>query len=322
MCAIVIHRLQVSWTVAFIDSAVTNLLLALISFGIINTNKVYAPQKGNHIYSAGYILVMALSVNLLAGWILSCDGLCQQPYQELLSESMPFRFVYSLLMISCMALLSGVRHYARDQEENILRKKEAEKLLKDAELAGLRQQLQPHFLFNSLNSISALAGSKPTEARRMIQQLSDFLRGTLKKDEQQLVTLADEIKHLSLYLEIEKVRFGHRLITDIKMEESCSGLQLPALLLQPVVENAIKFGLYDTTGEVTISIKATCVEGMMVIHVTNPYDSQTSGKNPGTGFGLTSVQRRLYLLYARQDLLETHATDNLFTTIIKIPQVI
>src|SRR5690606_35869240 len=117
-------------------------------------------------------------------------------------------------------------------------------LLRSAELAKLRQQLQPHFLFNSLNSISALAGSKPEEARKMVHQLSEFLRGTLHKDEQTLVPFSDELRHLQLYLDIEKVRFGNRLKTEIDTHETCLNLKLPSLILQPVVENAIKFGLY------------------------------------------------------------------------------
>ncbi len=88
-------------------------------------------------------------------------------------------------------------------------------LAKDAELYKLRQQLQPHFLFNSLNSISALVTSRPEQARKMIQQLSDFLRGTLKKEENQWITLEEELQHLELYLDIEKVRFGHRLHTEL-----------------------------------------------------------------------------------------------------------
>ena len=118
------------------------------------------------------------------------------------------------------------------------------------------QQLQPHFLFNSLNSINALIGFKPDEARKMIHQLSDFLRGTLKKDDDQLqVTLNDELQHLNLYLEIEKVRFGHRLQTEISCDERSGSAKLPSMLLQPIVENAIKFGLYDTTGEVVVSLR-------------------------------------------------------------------
>jgi two-component system, LytTR family, sensor kinase len=321
LCAIVIHRLQISWTTAFIDATVTNLLLALLCFGIINTNRVYAPGKGNYIYSAGYILVLSFIVILVSQAILSCSYLASPEYSLLLENSIQFRFVFSLLMISCMTLLSAIRHYSRQQEENIRRREEAENLLKDAELSRLRQQLQPHFLFNSLNSISALAGSKPAEARKMIQQLSDFLRGTLKKDEHQLVTFSEELSHLQLYLEIEKVRFGHRLHTDIQVGQGCDQLLLPSLLLQPVVENAIKFGLYDTTGEVIISLVATCEEGMLYIRISNPFDPETSGKNPGTGFGLSSVQKRLYLIYARQDLLVCSSKDNIYNTEIKIPQL-
>src|SRR6185436_1417225 len=129
--------------------------------------------------------------------------------------------------------------YMKTESERKQRKSDAEKLAREAELTGLRQQLQPHFLFNSLNSISALAGTKPEEARKMIQQLSDFLRGTLKKDDQQLVSLSEELQQLQLYLEIEKVRFGHRLRTEITNDERSLSLQLPSLLLQPIVENAI-----------------------------------------------------------------------------------
>ena len=91
------------------------------------------------------------------------------------------------------------------------------------------------------------------------------------------------------------------------------------MLLQPVVENAIKFGLYDTTGEVTITVDALDEQGELVIMITNPFDPGTSAAR-GTGFGLSSVQRRLFLIYARNDLLETHTHDNLFITTIKIPQ--
>jgi LytS/YehU family sensor histidine kinase len=154
----------------------------------------------------------------------------------------------------------------------------------------------------------------------MIQQLSDFLRGTLKKEENQWISLEEELQHLQLYLEIEKVRFGHRLSTEIKNETEGMKLQLPAMLLQPVVENAIKFGLYDTTGEVSIGIEAGKADGNLILQVKNPFDPETSLPNKGTGFGLKSVQRRLYLLFARNDLLQTEIEDKLFITTIKIPQ--
>ncbi len=200
------------------------------------------------------------------------------------------------------------------------RKAESEKLARDAELYNLRQQLQPHFLFNSLNSITALIGSRPDEARKMIHQLSDFLRGTLKKEDQQPVSLAEELEHLQLYLEIEMVRFGHRLTTEIIADEACSKMLIPPMLLQPIVENAIKFGLYDTTGIVSIKIIASCVQNQLHVSVQNPFDPETSRPNHGTGFGLSGVKRRLHLLFGYTDLLETNSDSHIFTTTVKIPQ--
>lgn len=241
-------------------------------------------------------------------------------YLVFLEKSMPLRFMFSLLMLLLITLTGWLWFYIQEQQESINRKDDAEKLLREAELSKLRQQLQPHFLFNSLNSISALAGSKPEEARRMIQQLSEFLRGTLKKDDQQLVPLSEELQHLQLYLDIEKVRFGHRLKTVIESSEESLVMKLPSLLLQPVVENAIKFGLYDTTDDVTISISASAELGQLVLSVKNPFDAATSQPRSGAGFGLDSIQRRLYLLYARKDLLSTQQKENIFITTLKIPQ--
>jgi LytS/YehU family sensor histidine kinase len=154
----------------------------------------------------------------------------------------------------------------------------------------------------------------------MVQQLSDFLRGTLKKEETQWVSLHEEMQYLQLYLEIEKVRFGNRLATEIETDEEAGQMKLPALLLQPVVENAIKFGLYDTTGETVIRLQTLKQDNELIVKVSNPFDPETSSPKQGTGFGLKSVQRRLYLLFARNDLLSTEVKDNIFTTIVKVPQ--
>lgn len=241
-------------------------------------------------------------------------------YFSFLDASIVIRTCIAFLAIGCMAMVSVLWYTLQEQKENEQRKADAVRLARDAELFNLRQQLQPHFLFNSLNSINALIGSRPEEARKMIQQLADFLRGTLKKDEHQWVLFEEELKHLQLYLDIEKVRFGHRLITEIIADEESNQLRLPSLLLQPIVENAIKFGLYDTTGSITIRIHSKKENMQLVVSVQNPYDPETSAAAAGTGFGLKSVQRRLYLLFARHDLLITDTGGQLFTTTIKIPQ--
>ena len=268
-----------------------------------------------------YCSILASLWLLVNNWGLDSIILNDPHYTEFLYNSLPIRFFIGLLIIGLMAMVSVVWYTQEDQKETEKRKLEAETLARDAELYNLRQQLQPHFLFNSLNSITALIGSRPEEARKMIHQLSDFLRGTLKKEDQQPVSLIDELEHLQLYLDIEKVRFGHRLSTEISYNEVCKTKLLPPMLLQPIVENAIKFGLYDTTGVVTISIFAECLENELQITVQNPYDPDTTRPKHGTGFGLSGVKRRLHLLFGRTDLLETTSYSHIFTTIVKIPQV-
>ena len=309
---------------AITDSLVSNTLVALCCGFISNNMQYYLPKKERYWY------ILFISLGLSGIILLACKAILVpllndhnggSEYSVFFSRSWAVRYDIVFLQVGCMSILSVLWYSSEEEQENRQRRNDAERLSKEAELFKLRQQLAPHFLFNSLNSISALIGSQPEQARKMIQQLSDFLRGNLKKEEQQWVALSEELQYLELYLDIEKVRFGHRLSTQISCEEDCLGLRLPPMLLQPIVENAIKFGLYDTTEAVTITIRARKVEGNYVrIDVTNPFDPETSRPKKGTGFGLSSIQRRLYLLFARPDLLETHIDNNLFTTTVKIPQ--
>lgn len=313
--------------IAFADSLNINLLIASAGYVVFNSLKYYQPNQKNVMFHITWTLLLTaiLSIGCVAihQWLMATYRFSEDPnYYHYLSESYMIRGVVSFLMISLIAVLSGVWVISQDQQDYAKREEDALRLAREVELTSLRQQLQPHFLFNGLNSISALAGSRPEQARLMIQQLSDFLRGTIKRDDQQLVSLEEEIKHLQLYLDIEKVRFGHRLKTAINRSEDTANLQLPSLLLQPIVENAIKFGLYDTIGEITIRIETSLVDKHLVIVVENPFDPTTS-QPKGTGFGLSAVERKLYLLYARNDLLttrQTNADQPTFTTQVRIPQ--
>ncbi len=136
-----------------------------------------------------------------------------------------------------------------------------------------------------------------------------------------LTDLKTELAHLELYLEIEKVRFGNRLNTLVSADESVLNKTLPPMLLQPLVENAIKFGLYDTLDEVTINVSATFQNPYLQITITNPFDLETSHSNKGTGFGLSSTQRRLQLFYNRTDLLTIKKQDEQFISTLKLPQI-
>lgn len=305
---------------AWVDSFASNFLLAFVCFDITFILRYYhSREKGWYmalVWPAGLAAVALVVLNFIVTSLYVDD-----PYYILVfQQTLPLRFLIAFIILVAFVLLRQLMYYMHAHEDGNKRKLDLEKLGKDAELAVLRQQLQPHFLFNTLNSISALVVTKPEEARRMIQQLSDFLRGTVKKDDQQFVDLASELRQLQLYLDIEKVRFGHRLAVQAEHDEASRRMLLPPLLLQPLVENAIKFGLYDTTENVTIRILATSLNGQLLITIENPFDKDTARPRQGTGFGLSSVERRLYLLFARNDLLQTQVKENIFSVTVKIPQ--
>ncbi|HLG40315.1 MAG TPA: histidine kinase [Chitinophagaceae bacterium] len=319
--ALVVHWFGLPWKEAVIDSLISNSVLLLFCLLILNTLKYYLPRRQNLINIFAWCILFSIIWLVLIKWLLGLSLGYYENYSSNLGSSSPIRFSIAFLILGFVTMITVLWQTWNEQKEDQSRKIDAEKLAKEAELFKLRQQMQPHFLFNSLNSINALIGSRPAEARKMVQQLSDFLRGTLKKEETQWVVLKEEIQYLQLYLDIEKVRFGNRLATNIQTNETADQMKMPALLLQPVVENAIKFGLYDTTGETLINIIAVKEGNELVVKVSNPFDPETSVPKQGTGFGLKSVQRRLDLLFGRSDLLVTECKDNIFITTVKIPQV-
>jgi two-component system LytT family sensor kinase len=276
----------------------------------------YTPNRKN-----GFLLVLfplLLSGGLVWSHAQVLNWWFDSDYLELLEASIFYRWTVFGLVFQLLAVLAVVISKVAGQEELSRREGQLLQLSKEAELAQLRQQLQPHFLFNSLNSIHALVLASPQRAREMILLLSDFLRGTLRTEGQSWISLADEIKYLSMYFDIERVRFGHRLLVDLQVEEGVEELKLPPLLVQPLVENAIKYGLYGTLGEVKISLRFQKEGNYLQVIVENPFDGQASVP-AGTGFGLSSVERRLFLIFGRTDLLQKNAIQGIFRVHLKIP---
>lgn len=317
----IVHNLfHVSWLTSLWDSAIYNITLAASTVLISLILLFYKPISKSIWISMSMILVLTYGWANYSPYLLSFVNISEPDYFEFVRQSFPVRFIFGLMINTSALGVSWFWYGIEEQREQEKRRQKLEDLAKEAELLSLRQKLQPHFLFNSLNSISALVVVKPEQARTMIHQLSDFLRSTLRQEENKKISLSEELKQLDLYLAIEKVRFGHRLNTIIEHDEDIEA-QVPAMILQPVVENAIKFGLYDTIGEVSIRIKVEKIKNQVLIEVSNPFDPTTrSANDKGTGFGLNSIQRRLYLLYARNDLLLTQEVNGLFITKILIPQ--
>ena len=278
----------------------------------------YTPNRKN-----GFLLVifpLLLSGGLVWGHAQLLDWWFaeESDYLELLESSFLYRWIFLGVVIQLLAVLAVVISKLAGQEELSRREGQLLQLSKDAELAQLRQQLQPHFLFNSLNSIHALVLASPQRAREMVLLLSDFLRGTLRSEGQSWISLSDELKYLSMYFDIERVRFGHRLLVEMEVALEVESLKIPPLLVQPLVENAIKYGLYGTLGEVKIRVSCQKEENYLLITVQNPFDPQDSGPE-GIGFGLSSIERRLFLIFGRTDLLFKSAENNLFQVQLKLP---
>jgi two-component system LytT family sensor kinase len=309
-----------SFELALADGMIHTLLLVIAAMAIVFNLKYYRPAAWKYLY------VFFLSISLSVLWACLSLRMCSSLfpgeliYKAWLHYAIPVRVIIGTLFLTGMGMNCLVWYGMDAQQEELERKDTVEKMSKDAELYKLRQQLQPHFLFNSLNSINALITLRPQQAREMVLKLSDFLRGSLKREDEHWISLPEELQYLEWYLDIEKVRFGHRLSTHVVSDEAARKMFIPPMLLQPVVENAIKYGLYDTTEAITISIRAWVQEDILYLEVQNPFDAALQQPNKGTGFGLTSIRRRLYLLFARQDLLETIVSGNIYTTLIKVPQ--
>ncbi len=228
---------------------------------------------------------------------------------------------FFLPMGALLALAALALHYLLDAWERAQaserREAELRVLARDAELKALRAQLNPHFLFNSLNSISALTTVDPKRAREMCVLLSDFLRKSLKLGERPSVTLAEEFDLLRAYLAIERIRFGDRLQVrwEIGAEQAAP---LPPLLLQPLVENAIKHGVASLPEGGVLLIRSERVGPHVAITLENPADPDMEPPQ-GLGMGLRQVKERLLGRFGSRAAFGAEAPPGLYRVRLLIP---
>jgi LytS/YehU family sensor histidine kinase len=206
---------------------------------------------------------------------------------------------------------------ARAAERRIL---ESQVTAREAELRALRAQINPHFLFNSLNSISALAGSDPGAARRMCQLLGDFLRMSLALGGRERVAFAEELSLAERYLSIEQVRFGARLGVETRVDPQARACLVPPLLIQPLVENAVKHGVADRVEGGVIRIEARRRGGALEVLVENPRDPEAPPRR-GHGLGLKNVRQRLEALDPQRARVDVISGPENFRVQITLPAV-
>jgi len=282
-----------------------------ISFEIYSTLKIIS----NHFTAAFFTSGIWI---LLGYWILSKIFLNDQFYNNFLFSSLVWRFFIGMLFYFIIVALIYIIIYYGNFQEKVLKEAELKSLVKEAELKSLKYQINPHFIFNSLNSISALTLSEPELAREMTINLSTFLRKTLRSNDKQKSKLIDELNSAKLYLDIEKIRFGDKFNYIEYMEEGCADLEIPSMLFQPIFENAIKHGVYESIEPVTINFKCEEQNEYMKITINNNFDEEAVSLR-GEGIGLNNIQSRLRMMYNQDNLLKFSKNDGIFTVTIFIP---
>jgi two-component system sensor histidine kinase AlgZ len=219
-------------------------------------------------------------------------------------------------------LLTSALHYllaALDSSQEAERRAlQFEIASREAELRALRAQIHPHFLFNSLNSISALVVSRPEEARRLCVALGDFLRRSLTLGSRETVALAEELDLAEQLLSIEKVRFGERLGHEVVADDAARACAVPPLLLQPLVENAVTHGIAQLIDGGRVRIAADRHDDLLVVAIENPRDPDARARR-GTGIGLANVRRRLAALHGDAATLRVLPSADAFRVEVRLP---
>jgi LytS/YehU family sensor histidine kinase len=267
---------------------------------------------------AGFI---AAGVEFLIGynWILLIDSLkLTSPILPLYEFWLAGIFGYLILVFLLVAAMHYIIITFEQSQEAERQTLELQVLAQDAELRALRAQIDPHFLFNSLNSISALTASDPAKARSMTIMLGNFFRKSLDLSAQKYILLDDELKLISEFLTIEQVRFGSRLRIEQEIKEECRKISIPPLLLQPIVENAVRHGIAHLIDGGTVRIQCDLTDQRLTVQIENPVDPDRP-KRKGIGLGLKNVRLRLDTIYGNNARVDVEETNEYFRVKLSFP---
>lgn len=307
---------------AFTDGLLSSVLFSLLAIAIwFPVKQLIGSSSRNYIIVVNHliigvitILIWLFSVKIVGGSIIGES----EAYQQFWDGSFYYRigvavFIYAVVILTYYLMIS-----IDDINRKNMREANLERMLRETELMMLRSQINPHFLFNSLNSISSLTITDPSKAREMVIHLSEFMRYALSRKEEKIVPLRTEFENLRLYLGIEKVRFGDKLVIEEEISDDTLDTGVPTMILQPLYENAIKHGVYESTEKVVIKIETFRAGKGITIRISNDYDPESIPVR-GTGTGLSNVSRRLDLYYNREAVLNTRKEKSKFIVEIYIP---
>lgn len=315
---------RASWLGAIAFSLPMMVIYAFMALSAWYVCRAFPLQRTN---TAKLIIVLlCASILSCAAWLLICYGWAvilegvQPPLapSDRYRESVPLMAstgIVLFLLAAAVNYLIAEFELSRSAERNVL---ESQISAREAELKALRAQIDPHFLFNSLNSISALTVADPIGARAMALKLADFLRLSMNYGGLKNIALDQEISLLARFLEIEQVRFGSRLQVNFAISADAQGCSVPPLLLQPLIENAVGHGIAHLLEGGTIDILAKKSGEQIRIIIENPVDPSRP-RNSTNGYGLENVRQRVQRMYGSEGRVEALEKDHLFTVVIDLP---
>jgi sensor histidine kinase YesM len=316
--------LQFSAVLVITDAIISNLLFAFLGLLAWYPTRYIPFQRHTPVYSTLAHMVAGLLV--LGTWVLiiyillSSIFSTNEGYIQFLNVTLAWRTILGGLVYLILVLIYYLVSNSQKLQERLQQEERLKNLVRDTELSLLKSQINPHFLFNSLNSISSLTMTSPSEARDMIIRLSDFLRYSLKHRENEYVPLKEELVRMKDYLAIEKIRFGDKLLYEFDIDGSCQEFPVPTMIFQPLFENAIRHSVYESVDPVKISFKCVSGEGSMKAIISNDFDPEVPTRK-GTGLGLQNVRQRIELAYRDKGSIQWSAGDGVFTVTMIIPRI-
>jgi len=317
--------LQVFWydiplTYSILDTGTTYVLYPLLGSSIWYSIRYNSLEE----VSVGRLIIFHfIAASILCGIWIYISYAIYQPFikdnNKYLKDGLPSKIFLGYVMYAIYLVFFYAVNYYQSLKEKIKKESEYKALIREAELQALKSQINPHFLFNSLNSISSLTVSNPEKAQEMVINLSTFMRYSLMHNEKEMVSFSRELENIKLYLSIEKVRFGKKLNAEFEIDAHCMEAEIPNMILQPLYENAIKYGVYETTDQVTIKTSCNCEGNFLKITIVNDYDSSTI-KRRGEGIGLRNIKKRMEIIYNNPDLMKVTDNKTSFEVQLIIPQ--
>jgi two-component system, LytTR family, sensor kinase len=320
--SILFFQFRLPINVAMADSIIYNGIFCSIGIAVWYVIRYSMPGRSpgfsfifNHFTYLVLLLVFWLGSGYAALNLLFKDNAV---FINFLGLSLPYRFVIGIFLYAFIGLAYYLIIMYRDLQEKAKAETRLNELLKESELNMLKSQINPHFLFNSLNSISSLTITDPGKAQEMVVKLSEFLRYSVSSNINTFTTLDKEMHNIQRYLEIEKIRFGDKLVFNFTMEPGCSSREVPVMILQPLFENAIKHGVYESTEPVKVETSCKVHSEYFEIRICNDFDPSAPARK-GSGIGLRNIRERLRLMYKNDSLLKTSVKNNVFEVILTIP---